>query len=117
MARTNIPITSVAELGTAQPSATAGDSANDHYIDGGQDVLIEMKNTSGGTLVATVVTPYATPGGVALADVDVSCTAGQTKYVKLKGGTRSTYYQQSGDSNRIYVDVTSDSWEFRVYAI
>src|SRR5687768_5731021 len=117
MARTNIPITAIAETGTSQPAATTGDAANDHYIDGGSNIIVECKNTSGGALVATFVTDYETPGGVPLADNEVSVTAGAIKLVKLDSSQVRAYYQQSADSNRIYIDVTSNSWEFRVYGL
>jgi len=114
MARTLIPITTVAEIGTAQPSATAGDAANDHYLVNA-NVIVECKNTSGGALDVTFVTPYATPGGVALADNVINVGAGAVKLANLKASGR--YYTQSSDSYRVWVDVTSNSWEFRAYAI
>lgn len=117
MARTNIPITVVGELGTAQPAVTPGDATNDHYIEGNTDVLIEMKNTDAGSQDATIVTAFETAGGVPLEDIAVTVAAGATKLVRLVGGTRTTYYAQSGDSNRIYIDVATDNWEFRVYEI
>lgn len=117
MPRTNIPITTVAETGTVQPSATAGDAANDHYIEGGTNVIVECKNTSGGSLDVTFQTVYTTPGGVALADNVISVAAGAVKLMKLSTPAVRAFYQQSGDSERIYVDVTSNSWEFRVYGI
>lgn len=117
MARTLLPTTTVAETGTAQPSATGGDAANDHYIVGGQDVLVELKNTSGGDLTATFVTSYATTGGLGLADNDITVGTGATKLMLIAGPGVRRLYEQSGDSNRIYVNVTSNSWEFRVYAV
>lgn len=117
MARTNIPITTVAETGTAQPSVTNGDAANDHYIVGGTDVLVECKNTSGGDLTVTFVTSYATTGGLALADNAITVGTGATKVMKIAGPASRRLYEQSGDSNYIHVDVTSNSWEFRVYGL
>jgi len=114
MPRTQIPITAVVETGTAQPAATAGDATNDHYL-ANANVIVECKNTSGGALDVTFVTPYATPGGVALADNVVNVGAGAVKLVNLKASGR--YYTQSGDSDRVWVDVTSTSWELRAYAI
>lgn len=117
MARTNIPITSVAETGTAQPSATAGDATNDHYIEGGTNMIVECKNTSGGALDVTFQTAYTTPGGVALADNVINVGAGAIKLMKLSTAPVRAFYQQDADSERIWVDVTSNSWEFRAYAV
>ncbi len=117
MPRVNIPTTPVAELGTSQPTATAGDATNDHYLDGGQDYIVECKNTSGGSLDVTFVTPYVTAGGVALADNVVTVATGAVKLVRLKGSGVRVFYQQSGDSDRIWIDINSSSWEFRAYAI
>jgi len=117
MARTQIPITAIAETGTAQQTATGGDAANDHYIAGGSDLLVECKNTSGGDLTVTFVTSYATSGGIALEDNAIVVGTGAVKLVKLKGASTRRLYEQTGDSNRIYVDVTSNSWEFRAYGV
>jgi len=112
MPRVQIPITAVVELGTAQPAATAGDATNDHYLSSA-NCIIECKNTSGGALDVTFVTPFATAGGLALQDNVISVGAGAIKLVNLAAVAFN--YRQSGDSNRIYVDVTSNSWEFRAY--
>lgn len=117
MPRTNIPITSVAETGTAQPAATVGDAANDHYIEGGTNVVVECKNTSGGALDVTFETVYTTPGGVALADNIINVGAGAVELMKLSSSAVRAFYQQGADLERIYVNVTSNSWEFRVYGI
>lgn len=118
MPRTNVPTSSIAEnAGTADPTPTAGDATNDHYLDGTVDLLIRLKNTSTGTDVATFVTSYVTPGGIALADNDISCTAGQTKFVKFKGGAARKFYQQSSDSNRIYLNVGANTWEITGFGI
>lgn len=117
MPRTQIAITTVAETGTAQPSVTNGDATNDHYIAGGTDILVECKNTSAGGLDVTFVTSYATSGGLALADNAITVGAGATKVMKIVGPASRRLYEQSGDSNRIYIDVTSNSWEFRVYGV
>jgi hypothetical protein len=117
MPRVQIPITDVAETGTAQPSVTAGDSTNDHYLAGGGDVLVECKNTSGGALSVTFVTPYVSPGGIGLEDNVVSVNAGAVKLVKIAGAAVRRQYEQTTDSDRIYVDITSNSWEFRAYGI
>lgn len=117
MARTQIPVTAVAETGTSQPAVTNGDATNDHYIAGGSDLVVECKNTSGGALDATFVTSYATSGGIGLEDNVVNVGAGATKLVKLVGSSTRRLYEQSGDSNRIYVNVTSNSWEFRAYGL
>ena len=117
MARTQIPITTVPETGAAQPAATAGDAANDHYLDVAQgNLFIECKNTSGGDLTVTFVTSY-TVGGLELADNDITVSAGATKVLKLNGRATVSRYEQSSDSGRIYVNVTSNSWEFRAYYI
>lgn len=117
MPRVQIPITTVAETGTASPAATAGDAANDHYLNGGTDVLVECKNTSAGSLDVTFVTSYVTTGGIALADNVISVPAGATRLVKIKGSPTRVFYEQAGDASRIWVDITSNSWEFRAYAI
>lgn len=117
MPRVNLPITALAEIGTLQPSATGGDATNDHYIDGGSNVIVECKNTSGGVLVVTFQTVFTTSGGIPLADNDISVAAGAIKYVKLTTNSIRLFYQQPTDSSRIHVDVTSNSWEFRVYGI
>ncbi|MBA3565258.1 MAG: hypothetical protein H0W31_00195 [Actinobacteria bacterium] len=117
MPRVNIPIEPVAELGTSQPAVTAGNATSDHYLDGGTDCIVECKNTSAGSLDVTFVTPYVTAGGIALADNAVTVAAGAVKLVRLKGSAVRVFYQQSGDSLRIWIDINSSSWEFRAYAI
>lgn len=117
MARTQIPITSIAETGTANGSATAGDATNDHYIAGGTDLLVECKNTSGGDLVVTFVTSYVTSGGIALEDNAITVGTGAIKLVNLKGASTRRLYEQTTDSNRIHVNVTSNSWEFRAFGL
>jgi len=117
MPRVNIPLTYVAELGTSQPAVTAGDATSDHYLDGFTDCIVECKNTSAGSLDVTFVTPYVTAGGVALADNVVTVAAGAVKLVKLRGTAVRVFYQQSGDSDRIWIDISSSSWEFRAYSI
>lgn len=117
MPRVQIPVTTIAETGTARPAATAGDAANDHYIDGTVDLIVECTNTSAGSLDVTFVTSYVTAGGLALADNVISVGAGATKLVKLDGNGVRLFYKQSGDADRIYIDVTSNSWEFRAYAL
>lgn len=113
MARTLIPITTIAELGTSQPSATAGDATNDHYLLSA-NCIVECKNTSGGALDVTFVTSYQTSGGLTLQDNVITVAAGAIKLVDIHATAAN--YRQSGDSNRIYVDVMSNSWEFRAYA-
>lgn len=117
MPRVQIPITAVAETGTTEPAAVTGDAVNDHYLDGGTDCIVECSNTSAGSLDVTFVTSYSTAGGIALADNVITVAAGVTRLVKLKGNGVRVFYKQSADSDRIYVDVTSNSWEFRAYAI
>ena len=114
MPRVQIPITTVAELGTSQPAATTGDAANDHYL-ASANCIIECKNTSGGSLDVTFVTSFATAGGLTLQDNAISVGAGAIKLVNLSAVASN--YRQAGDSNRIHVNVTSNSWEFRAYAI
>ena len=114
MPRVQIPITTIAELGTAQPAATGGDAANDHYL-ASANCIVECKNTSAGSLDVTFVTSFATAGGLTLQDNVISVGAGAIKLVNI--AAVASNYRQSGDSNRIYVDVTSNSWEFRAYAI
>lgn len=117
MPRANIPITTIVEAGTSQPAATAGDATNNHYLVGTTDCIVECKNTSAGSLDVTFVTSYATAGGLGLADNVVSVAAGAIKLVKLDGNGVRLFYKQSADSDRIWVDISSSSWEFRAYAI
>jgi len=116
MPRVQIPITAVADTGTVQPSATAGDATNDHYLAGDTDCLVECKNTSAGELTVTFVTSY-TIGGIALADNAVAVAAGAIKYVPLNTSQKRQLYKQSADLDHIYVNVDSVSWEFRAYAV
>lgn len=117
MPRVQIPITVVAETGTAQPSAVTGDATNDHYLVGTTDFLLELKNTSGGALDAELVTSYVTEGGLDLEENVISCTAGQIKYALVNTSAKRLRYQQSADSDFIHLNISSNSWEFRAFAV
>lgn len=107
MARVQIPVTTIARGGTALPSATTGDAANDHYIAGndGQIILIAT-NTSGGALTITIQSAI-TVDGLAVDDVSLSIPAGESRRFAIGP---PHVYNQPADNGYVYVDVTSNSW-------
>lgn len=117
MPRVLIPVTVVSETGTSQPSAVTGVAADDHYLVGDSDCIVECKNTSGGNLDVTFVTTYVTSGGLALEPNARTVAGGATMYFLLGSNAVRRQYHQEADSDRIHVDITSNAWEFRAYAI
>lgn len=113
MARVNIPVTDVDFAGVLQPAATAGDATNDHYFENDGRTILQVKNTSGGALSVTfdVVLDYA---GRTFPDEATSIPAGETWYF---GPFARAVYGQSADSNRVWVNITSSSFEFRAFRL
>src|SRR5688572_7753276 len=110
MPRVNVPITKITRDGVTPPSVTGGDGTNDHELayNNGR-VFVEAKNTSGGALNITVVSP-GTVDGLAVDDAVVSVNGGATKLI----GPRPPQAFNTPDG-KVNVDITANTWELRAY--
>ena len=111
MPRTNLTITDVTRgTGTLQPTQDNGDNVNGNalsYNDG--RIILEVNNTSGGSLNVTVGTPGVVDG-LAVADLVVAVAAGATRLI---GPFPPAIYNQSDGT--VQVDVTASTMKFRAY--
>lgn len=113
MPRVNIPVTAIVEAGIVAPTAVTGDAANDHSFVNDGRTFLEAKNTSAGSLDVTIITSQQV-SGLDLADRVVTIAAG---VVKVIGPFNASVYAQSSDLNKVWVDITSASWELRAYSL
>lgn len=112
MPRTALTVTTIARTGTVQPSQEVGDVANGNSIAGNDGrILLEVKNDDASSQTVTIPTP-GTIDGLAIADLVVSLTAGQTKLIGPL--SPSTFNQSDG---LLHVDPSDADLKFRVYRL
>lgn len=112
MARLLIPITSVAETGTAQPAQVTGVAADDLYLPATVDeaTIIEIENTDGSDHDVEFVANFSV-ASMTLANLTVTVTAGTVKLVALDN---LSVLRQADDT--VNVNVATDTYmKFRAY--
>ena len=115
MARTVITPTVIDYNGVAQPSVTTGIADGHKFLNGGQDVLVEVSQESGGPLSVTFPTPATVGDGQAVDDTTTAITSGTTQ---LFGPFRNELYLQSDGYVWISYESESESeFSVRVYRL
>lgn len=115
MARTVITPTTIDVDGVAQPSVTTGIADGHKFLNSGEDVFVEVTQSSGGALSITFPTPATTADGLDIEDMTISCTSGQTYNV---GPFRNSMFLQSDGYVWINYESASESeFSVRVYRL
>lgn len=110
MPRTALTVTTITRTGVVQPAQEAGDVANGNSIAGNDGrIFLQITNDDAATQTVTFPTP-GTVDGLAIADLVISLTTGQTKLVGPL--TPGTFNQSDG---LVHVDPSDVDLKFRVY--
>lgn len=118
MARIQLPITSVTLAGTNQPSATSGNTSENHYIgeNDGLVVIEALNEDAAATHTVTVVASKEESGGLKVENETVTLSKkGEAGAIKLIGPLPPAVVNQA--NGQVYVNVSSNEVKFRVYHV
>lgn len=102
----------IALTGVSEPSPTAGDASNDHYIANNDGrIVLRARNTGGGAQTITFKTKYNIQG-MTLGDNPVSVINGGVKWV---GPFSPGIFDSTGGS--LHIDVAESTWEFLAFHV
>jgi hypothetical protein len=106
MARGTITQHAISRQGTFALTTVTADAVNNHAFDNSDgDVMILCQNGTASPVVLTFVT-FATPDGLAVADLAVTVAAGADAII---GPFPKSLYNQADDTVYVNVDTTSAS--------
>lgn len=103
MARTYVPAVDVKPAGVALPATPAGPDG--HIIDGGGDVILEVRNDGPQAVTVTIQTA-AEVDGYAVADQFVEVPAGERRLIGRFSPRVFDRPVGAVDPGRVYVDVS-----------
>jgi hypothetical protein len=102
MPRTALAIQDVPPQSKLAVVYSAADNANNNSFDNDGKTLLLVRNPTGGALAATI--PSVTDENGRTGDLALTVAAGETQVV---GPLKSSLYNQSSDSNKVWVNPAS----------